>query len=186
MSDVTRILSRIESGDPHAAEELLPLVYDELRKLASAKMSTERSDHTLQATALVHEAYLRMVDDDASRRWNGRNHFMATAALAMRQILVDWARKKGAGKRGGGHVRIDLDDVNVMNQPRPDEVLALNEAMLQLAETDPDSARVAELRLFSGLSLEDVARSLNIGRSTAHRRWLYARAALHDALTADL
>ena len=186
MSDITRIMSRIESGDSRAAEDLLPLVYDELRKLAAAKMSSERSDHTLQATALVHEAYLRIVDDVARQRWKGREHFMAAAAIAMRQILVDWARKKGAAKRGGDRVRLDLDDVNVMNEPRPHDVLALDEAMQQLAAKDPQSAQVAELRLFSGLSLDDVAKSLGIGRSTAHRRWLYARAALDDALTAEL
>jgi RNA polymerase sigma factor (TIGR02999 family) len=186
MSDVTRIMSQIEAGDSRAAEDLLPLVYDELRKLAAAKMSSERSDHTLQATALVHEAYLRMVNEVARRHWKGRRHFMAAAAIAMRQILVDWARKKGAVKRGGNRVRLDLDDVNVMNEPRPADVLALEEAMQKLAATDPESAQVAELRLFAGLSLKDIAKSLGIGRSTAHRRWLYARAAIDDALTSEL
>jgi RNA polymerase sigma factor (TIGR02999 family) len=185
MADVTQILSQLEQGDPCAAEQLLPLIYDELRKLAAAKMACEAPEHTLQATALVHEAYIRLVDLEPARRWNGRQHFLAVAAIAMRRILVDWARKKGSTKRGGDRSRIDLDDVELMSHSRPETVLAVDEALEQLAAHDADSARVAELRLFSGLSLEEVAQSLGISTSTAHRRWLYARASLHDALTVE-
>jgi RNA polymerase sigma factor (TIGR02999 family) len=185
MVDVTQILSQMEKGDPSAAEQLLPLIYDELRKLAAAKLACETPEHTLQATALVHEAYIRLVDLKPARRWNGRQHFLAVAAIAMRRILVDWARKKGSSKRGGDRSRIDLNDVELMSHSRPETVLAVDEALEQLAAHDPDSARVAELRLFSGLSLEEVAQSLGISTSTAHRRWLYARASLHDALTAE-
>jgi RNA polymerase sigma factor (TIGR02999 family) len=137
----------------------------------------------LQTTALVHEAYIRLVDSELVRHWRGRQHFMAVAAIAMRRILVDWARKKGSAKRGGDRARIDLNDIELMSHSRPDSVLAIDEALEQLAARDPESARVAELRLFSGLSLEEVAESLGISTATAHRRWLYARASLHDALT---
>jgi RNA polymerase sigma factor (TIGR02999 family) len=183
MSDVTQILSQIEKGDPSAAEQLLPLVYDELKKLAAARMASESQDHTLQTTALVHEAYIRLVDVEPARRWKGRQHFLAVAAIAMRRILVDWARKKSSSKRGGGRSRIDLNDLELMSHSRPDTVLAIDEALEQLASRDPESARVAELRLYCALSLEEIAQSLDIGTSTAHRRWLYARASLHDALT---
>jgi RNA polymerase sigma factor (TIGR02999 family) len=184
MADVTRILSQMEQGDPSAAEQLLPLIYDELRTLAAAKMARESPEHTLEATALVHEAYIRLVDVEPARHWKNRQHFLAVAAIAMRRILVDWARKKGSSKRGGDRARIDLDDIELMSHSSPDTVLAIDEALEQLAARDPESARVAELRLFSGLSLEEVAQSLGISTSTAHRRWLYARASLHDALTA--
>jgi RNA polymerase sigma factor (TIGR02999 family) len=183
MSDVTQILSQIEKGDPSAAEQLLPLVYDELKKLAAARMASESHDHTLQTTALVHEAYIRLVDVEPARHWKGRQHFLAVAAIAMRRILVDWARKKASSKRDGGQSRIDLDDLELMCHSRPDTVLAIDEALEQLASRDPESARVAELRLYCALSLEEIAQSLDISTSTAHRRWLYARASLHDALT---
>ena len=183
MPDVTQLLSRIEQGEPSAVEQLLPLVYDEMRELAAAKMAREAPEHTLQATALVHEAYIRLVDVERVRHWKGRQHFMAVAAIAMRRILVDWARKKGSSKRGGNRSRIDLDDVELMSHSRPDTILAIDEALEHLAARDPESARVAEMRLFSGLSLEELAQSLGISSSTAHRRWLYARASLHDALT---
>jgi RNA polymerase sigma factor (TIGR02999 family) len=183
MGDVTRILSEIEQGDSHATERLLPLVYDELRKLAADKMSSESPHHTLQATALVHEAYLRLVDVDKVRHWNGKKHFLAVAAIAMRRILTDWARKKGASKRGGDRVRIDLNDIELMSHPRPDTVLAVDEALEQLAARSPEAARVAELRLFSGSSCEEVAQSLGMSSSTCHRLWTYARAFLHDAIT---
>jgi RNA polymerase sigma factor (TIGR02999 family) len=183
MADVTQILSQIEQGDPVAAEQLLPLVYEELRKLAAAKMAAESPEHTLQTTALVHEAYIRLVDGELARHWQGRQHFMAVAAVAMRRILVDWARKKGSAKRGGDRARIDLNDIELMSHSRPETVLDIDEALEQLASRDPESARVAELRLFSGLSLEEVAQALGVSTSTAQRRWLYARASLHDALT---
>jgi RNA polymerase sigma factor (TIGR02999 family) len=182
MADVTQILSQIEQGDSTAAEQLLPLVYEELRKLAAAKMTSESPGHTLQATALVHEAYLRLVDVEHARHWHGRAHFLAVAAIAMRHILTNWARKKGASKRGGDRVRIDLDDIELMSQPRPDTVLAVDEALEQLAARNPEAARVAEMRLFSGLTFEEIARSLEMSSSTCHRLWLYARASLHDAI----
>jgi RNA polymerase sigma factor (TIGR02999 family) len=185
MADATQILSQIENGDTNAAQLLLPLVYDELRKLAGAKMASESADHTLSATALVHEAYLRLVDVEQVRHWNGRKHFLAVAAIAMRRILVDWARKKGSLKRGGTLSRIDLDDIELVCHSPPDTILALDEALEQLSARDPESARVAELRLFSGLTLEEVAQSLEISSSTAHRRWLYARASLHDVFTSQ-
>lgn len=184
MADVTQILSQIESGDPSAAEQLLPLVYDELRKLAASKMARETPEHTLQATALVHEAYIRLVQVEPARHWKGRKHFLAVAAIAMRRILVDWARRKGASKRGGKRSRIDLDDLDLISRSRPDTILAIDEALEDLAARDAESARVAEMRLFSGLSLEEIAESLGTSSSTAYRRWLYARASLHDVLQA--
>jgi RNA polymerase sigma factor (TIGR02999 family) len=185
MSDVTRILKAMEQGDSAAAEQLLPLVYDELRALAAQKMAGEQSDHTLQATALVHEAYVRLADVDQGTHWKNRAHFLAVATIAMRQILVDWARKKGALRRGGHRRRLHLDDVHLMSHSRPEEILALDEAIEQLAASDPDSARVAEMRLYSGLSFTEIAQALAVSPSTAHRRWLYARASIHAALTAD-
>ncbi len=146
-------------------------------------MASESVDHTLGATALVHEAYLRLVDVEQAQHWNGRQHFLAVASIAMRRVLVDWARKKSATKRGGDRVRIDLDDVEAINHSPPDDILALDEALEQLAAHNPEAARTAEMRLFSGLTLEEVAQSLGISHSTAHRRWLYARAWLHDSLT---
>jgi RNA polymerase sigma factor (TIGR02999 family) len=183
MNDVTQILSQMEQGDPAAAEQLLPLVYDELRALAAQKMAGEQSGHTLQATALVHEAYVRLVDVDQRPHWKSRAHFLAVATLAMRQILVDWARKKRALRRGGQFTRINLDDMDLMSHSRPDEILALDEAINQLAASDPDAARVAEMRLFSSLTLTEIAKTLTISPATAHRRWLYARASIHDVLT---
>ncbi|MCO6045113.1 ECF-type sigma factor [Aeoliella sp. ICT_H6.2] len=183
MADVTHILSQIESGDPSAAEQLLPLVYQELRELAAAKIAHEKPGHTLEATALVHEAYLRMVDSDKVRSWNGRQHFLAVAAIAMRRILIEWARKKAATKRGGDRHKVDLDDVELMSSARPDTILAIDEALEQLSARAPESARVAELRLFAGLSLQEVAEALNTSTATAHRHWVYARASLHDFLT---
>lgn len=185
MSDITRILTQMENGDPAAAEQLLPLVYGELRALAAQKMASEQSDHTLQATALVHEAYVRLVDVDQRPHWKSRAHFLAVATIAMRQILVDWARKKGALRRGGQLTRINLDDVELMSHSRPDEILALDEAINRLAACDPDAARVAEMRLYSGLSLAEIATTLAISPSQAHRRWLYARASIHDVLTGE-
>jgi RNA polymerase sigma factor (TIGR02999 family) len=185
MSDVTRILSGMESGDPDAAEKLLPLVYDELRTLAAQKMATEQPDHTLQATALVHEAYVRLVDVKETPQWKSRAHFLAVASIAMRQILVDWARKKRSLKRGGRYTRIDLDDVNLMSHAPPDAILDLDEAIERLASSDAESARVAEMRLYSGVSLAEIAQALRMSSATVHRRWLYARAFLHDALATN-
>lgn len=182
MADFTQILSQIEQGDSNASEQLLPLVYEELRKLAEAKMADENPEHTLQATALVHEAYLRLANAEQRRKWTGRQHFLAVASIAMRQVLVDWARKKGALKRGGQMRRVELDDTELMSQARPDTVLAIDEALKQLAQRNPEAARLVELRLFSGLTLVDIAETLGISKSEVHRRWLYARASLHDSI----
>jgi RNA polymerase sigma factor (TIGR02999 family) len=182
MNDVTRILSAIEQGDPHAAEQLLPLVYDELRKLAAARLAQEKPGQTLEATALVHEAYLRLVGtpaDDAAREWEGRAHFFAAAAEAMRRILVEKARRKRRQKHGGGLPRVDIELANIVS-PMPDEdLLALDEAMLRLAAEDPIRARLVQLRFYAGLSNEDAAQLLGISGVTAKRYWRYARAWLH-------
>lgn len=174
MSDVTRLLDDAAAGDPHAAAELLPLVYDELRRFASARLAGEQPGQTLQATALVHEAYLRLVGGDQSREWNSRAHFFAAAAEAMRRILVDAARRKLAGKRGGNPRRHLLDGLAV---PESDaELLALDEALRKLAEADPQKARLVELRYFAGLTGEQAAEALGISPTTADRHWAYARA----------
>ena len=177
MSDVTRILSRIESGDPRAAEELLPLVYDALRRLAAHKMTQESPDHTLQPTALVHEAYVRLVDRDAARKWDNRGHFFAAAAEAMRRILIEEARRKQSLRRGGGLVRIEFDpDIAAEEVADSARLLALDEALQKLAATDPDSAELVKLRYFAGMTVEEAARLLDISPRTAKRNWSYARA----------
>jgi RNA polymerase sigma factor (TIGR02999 family) len=174
MSDVTKILSAIEQGDSQAAEQLLPLVYDELRKLAAAKLAHESPGQTLQPTALVHEAYLRLVGEDRSRSFKDRGHFFAAAATAMRRILIDSARRKQTQKRGGGFERHDLDGVAA---PEPDpELLALDEALDKLAVADPLKAKLVELRYFAGLTGEQAAEVLGISPTTADRHWAYARA----------
>src|SRR5439155_14573733 len=155
MSEVTRILSAIERGDLHAAEQLLPLVYDELRQLATQKIAQERPGQTLQATALVHEAYVRLVDVERAQRWNSRRHFFAAAAEAMRRILVERARARGSSKRGGGRERLDLDGLTVAAAERPDEILALDEALSVLAVVEPQAAEVVHLRYFGGESMGD-------------------------------
>jgi RNA polymerase sigma factor (TIGR02999 family) len=182
MSDVTRILSAIDQGDPHAAEQLLPLVYDELRKLATQRLAQEAPGQTLQATALVHEAYLRLVDADTPPPWNGRSHFFAAAAEAMRRILIDQARRKQRVKHGGDRQRIALDEVASVTEPRED-LLALDEALTRLAAEDPAKAEIVRLRYFAGLSLEEAAACLGISLATAKRRWTVARAWLFDALS---
>jgi RNA polymerase sigma factor (TIGR02999 family) len=182
MSEVTRILSAIEQGDPSAAEQLLPLVYDELRKLAAERMALEKPGQTLQATALVHEAYLRLVDVDQVQRWNSRGHFFAAAAEAMRRILIDTARRKQSHKRGGDLARQDLDAVDLAAAEGPEEVLALDEAMQKLAEHDPSAAEVVRLRFFAGLPVPEVAKLLGISPRTADRLWVYARAWLHQQM----
>jgi RNA polymerase sigma factor (TIGR02999 family) len=178
MSDVTRILLQIESGDPSAAEQLLPLVYDELRKLAAAKLAHEKPGQTLQATALVHEAYLRLVGSETDRTYRDRSHFFATAATAMRRILVDNARAKRSDKRGGVRQRQPFEDVAA---PLPDdELLALHEALDQLAAEDPLKAQLVELRYFAGLTGNQTADVLGISPSTADRHWVFARAWLQS------
>jgi RNA polymerase sigma factor (TIGR02999 family) len=182
MSEVTRILNAIEQGDPHAAEQLLPLVYDELRRLAAAKLAQEKPGQTLEATALVHEAYVRLVDAPpagAAREWEGRAHFFAAAAEAMRRILVEKARRKSRQKHGGGCPRVDVELANIVS-PMPDEdLLALDEAMTRLAAVDPIRARLVQLRFYAGLSNEEAAKVLGISGVTAKRYWRYARAWLH-------
>src|SRR5262245_29205082 len=175
MNDVTRILSDIERGDPHAAEQLLPLVYDELRKLAAQRLAQEKPGQTLQATALVHEAYLRLVDSETIRRWDSRGHFFAAAAEAMRRILVDQARHKGSARAGGGRCRVDMDEVEpAIEAPRVD-LLALDEALGQLEARDPRKAALVKLRYFAGLTNQQAAEALGISASTADNDWAYAK-----------
>ncbi|MGQ0633085.1 MAG: sigma-70 family RNA polymerase sigma factor [Planctomycetaceae bacterium] len=184
MSDITRILSAIEHGDPQASEQLLPLVYEELRKLAAQKMAQESPGQTLQATALLHEAYLRLVDVDKAQHWDSRGHFFAAAAEAMRRILVESARRKTALKRGGAAAQVGLDSnaAEFVAMPRPAEVLAVHDALDALAATDPLAANLVKLHYFGGFSLEDAAESLGMSRATAHRMWVYARTWLRAAL----
>jgi RNA polymerase sigma factor (TIGR02999 family) len=185
MSDVTRILSAIEQGDPSAAEHLLPLVYDELRKLAAERMAQERPGQTLQATALVHEAYLRLVDTEKAQHWNSRGHFFAAAAEAMRRILVEGARKRGRLKRGGDRQRLDLDALQLSVQGVADELLALDEALAEFAQIHPDKAELVKLRYFAGLTVAEAAQALGISTSTADRHWTYARAWLYRRIVGD-
>ena len=182
MSDVSRLLDAAAAGDRRAATDLLPLVYDELRKLAGVRMTAESTGHTLQPTALVHEAYLRLVGPTGGNRWDSRGHFFAAAAEAMRRILVDAARRKRADKHGGERRRVELPDVPADPDPADDRLLALDEALSGLAAEDPAAARVVELRHFAGLSIEDAAAALGISRATAYRHWTYARAWLKDAV----
>ena len=182
MSEVTHILSAIEQGDPHAAEQLLPLVYDELRKLAAQRLAQEQPGQTLQATALVHEAYLRLVDGDKAAHWNSRAHFFGAAAEAMRRILVDQARRKQADKRGGQGRRVPLDAADVGFTSPADELLDIDEALTRLAAEDPQAARLIQLRYFAGLSIEDAAEVIGISRSAAYEHWSYARVRLKTLL----
>ena len=190
MSEVTRILSAIEQGDPHAAEQLLPLVYDELRKLAAQKMAQEVPGQTLQATGLVHEAYLRLVagpgreSGEPEPRWNSRGHFFAAAAEAMRRILVENVRRKRSLKRGGACQRLDLDEAAACAEGPADELLSLSEALDRLAAEDPRKAELVKLRYFAGLSVQDAADALGISRATADRYWAYARAWLYEKVRA--
>jgi len=182
MNDVTQILVAMEKGEPAAAEQLLPLVYEELRKLAVQKMAHERPGQTLQATALVHEAYLRLVGSRNAQRWDSRGHFFAAAAEAMRRILVENARRKGRIKRGGARRRIDLESTDWVSSTVSDNLLDLNDALKRLSAEDPEGAELIKLRLFAGLSIDEAAKLLGISRSTAYDHWLYARAWLHAAL----
>jgi RNA polymerase sigma factor (TIGR02999 family) len=182
MSLVTHILDAMGNGDQEAAAQLLPLVYDELRRLAAARLAREAPGQTLQPTALVHEAYLRLVDDANERRWNSRGHFFAAASQAMRRILVESARRKGRVKHGGGLQRVDLEGLDVPVRPPPEEILALDESLTRLAAEDPESARVVDLHFFAGLSIEEAAEALGVSRATAYRQWAYARAWLRCAI----
>jgi RNA polymerase sigma factor (TIGR02999 family) len=185
MSDVTRIVSEIEPGDAGAASQLLPLVYDELRKLAAQRMAHEQPGQTLEATALVHEAYVRLVGDDPKKPWDGRAHFFAAAAEAMRRILVDRARDRRRQKRGGGRRRVRIDLDALLHDPPDDDLLALDEALQNLAGEDPEGAALVRLRAFAGLTLAEAAELMGISRRTADRYWAYARAWLCDALSDD-
>jgi RNA polymerase sigma factor (TIGR02999 family) len=182
MTNVTRILSAIEQGDPHAAPQLLPLVYDELRKLAVARMARERADHTLQPTALVHEAYLRLVEGAApNASWDSRGHFFAAAAEAMRRILVDRALRKRRPKHGGDRQRVDLEEAAAITNS-PEELLALDEALAKLAREEPRKAKLVKLRFFAGLTIPEAAKMLGISTATAERYWSYARVWLYAEL----
>ena len=194
MSDVTRILSAIDRGDPQAAEQLLPLVYEELRKLAAQRLASEKPGQTLEATALVHEAYVRLVgasphpqplspEGQGEQHWDSRGHFFAAAAEAMRRILVESARRKRTRKHGGGLVRHDLDDVQLAAPELGEDLLALDEALDLLAKEDPIKAELVKLRHFAGLTVDQAAEALHISPATADRYWAYARAWLHDAIT---
>ena len=185
MSEVTRILSAIEQGDPRAAEQLLPLVYDQLRKLAAERMTQEKPGQTLQATALVHEAYLRLVDVERAQHWNSRGHFFAAAAEAMRRILVEGARRKNAEKRGGGAQRVPLDEGARLSAEPGDDLLALDEALTRLNQEHPVKAELVKLRYFGGLTVEQAADSLGISRATADRYWAFAKVWLYRAVAGE-
>jgi RNA polymerase sigma factor (TIGR02999 family) len=185
MSEVTHILSAIEQGDPHAAAQLLPLVYDELRRLAARNLAREAPGQTLEATALVHEAYLRLVDVEKAQHWNSRGHFFAAAAEAMRRILVEQARRKQRGRHGGGRVRLELNEACSLVQPPSDDLLALDEALIRLAARDSVRADLVKLRFFAGLTMPEAAQALGISLATAERYWTFARTWLYAELTAD-
>jgi RNA polymerase sigma factor (TIGR02999 family) len=188
MSEVTRILSAIEQGDPSAPEQLLPLVYDELRKLAAARLAAEPAGQTLQPTALVHEAYLRLVaspgrESGEAPHWDSCGHFFAAAAQAMRRIVVETARRKKRARHGGGRQRVEVELADLPTRLPPDDLLALDEALGRLEQTDPVKARLVTLRYFTGMTIEQAAAVLNISRVTAHRYWTFARAWLHRQMT---
>jgi RNA polymerase sigma factor (TIGR02999 family) len=185
MTKVTRVLSAIEHGDPSAAAQLLPLVYDELRKLAAQKLAQEKSGQTLQATALVHEAYLRLVDVEQAQHWNSRRHFFAAAAEAMRRILVEQARRKNRYKHGGRRQRVPMEQAQPAYRDAAAELLAIHEALDNLAAEDAEAAQLVQLRYFAGLSIEQAAETLDLPRSTAYAHWAYAKASLRVLLDFD-
>jgi len=186
MTEVTRILERVEDGDAKAAEQLLPLVYDQLRQLAAHKMANEAPGHTLQPTALVHEAWLWLAGSDAPQQWNSRGHFFSAAAEAMRRILIERARAKARLRRGGGQRPLNLDEVTVGAETAPEELLLVDEALDKLEAQDPDKARLVKLRFFSGLTNEEAAMSLGISPTTAKRYWTFARAWLYSEITSAI
>jgi len=183
MPAVTQILSRIEAGDPSAAEQLLPLLYDELKKLAAHRLAQERPGQTLQPTALVHEAYVRLVDNEGSQHWNSRGHFFAAAAEAMRRILVEQARHKGRLKRGGERQRVDLDSACAVSEPPSVDLLALDEALSKLTADEPAIAELVKLRFFAGLTMPEAAAALGISLATAERHWTFARTWLYAEMS---
>ena len=184
-ADITPILEAIDGGDPRASEQLLPLVYDELRRLAEARLARERSGQTLQATALVHEAYLRLIGpaDRDPATWDGRGHFFAAAAQAMRRILVERARARGTAKRGGSWQRVDLDLSRISIDEVPAELIELDEALASFREEEPEKTKLVELRFFAGLTMEEAASMLGISIATAGRHWAYARAWLYEEIS---
>jgi len=184
VSDVTRILERAQAGDSQAADELLPLVYTELRKLAAAKMANEAAGHTLQPTALVHEAWLRLVGE-ANQKWNGRPHFFGAASEAMRRILIENARRKRAARHGGGQARLDINDIEIAGVAKNDELLAVNEALEKLAARDKQKAELVKLRYFVGLTTEEAAEVLGVSVPTADRWWNFSRAWLFEEIERD-
>jgi RNA polymerase sigma factor (TIGR02999 family) len=183
MSDITRLLEAAAGGDRKAAAELLPLVYDELRQLAAVRMAAEATDHTLNPTALVHEAYLRLVGPADGLRWDGRGHFFAAASEAMRRVLVDYARNRNRLKRGGGQRRVDLDRLTDLAAATDDDLLELNDALDQLAQVYPAAAELVKMRFFAGMTLTEAAGALGLSERTADRYWVFARTWLADALT---
>jgi RNA polymerase sigma factor (TIGR02999 family) len=185
MSEATQILNAIERGDPEAAEKLLPLVYDQLRKLAAQKLACEQPGQTLEPTALVHEAYLRLVDVDKAQHWQSRGHFFGAAAEAMRRILVENARRKKRKKHGGGLERVEIEMAELPTRMSPDQLVALDDALEKLKQQDPAKARLVVLRYFAGMTVEQAADALGIARTTAHRHWTYARAWLHQQITGE-
>jgi RNA polymerase sigma factor (TIGR02999 family) len=185
MNEVTQLLNAMANGDLNAASQVLPLVYTELRQLAAQRLAHQQPGQTLQPTALVHEAYLRLVGDGQEPRWNGRGHFLAAAAEAMRHILVDNARRKRRAKHGGGRQRVPLDDAVPAPPASADDLLALDEALTRLAAEDPEAARVVQLRYFAGLSVEEAAEALGMSRAAAYRHWTFARAWLLEELAGD-
>ena len=184
MNDATRLLNASAQGDPHAADELLPLVYDELRRLAAQKLAQEATGQTLEATALVHEAYLRLLGD-SREAWENRRHFFAAAAEAMRRILVEQARRKQRVRHGGGKKRIDFEEACSLVQPPSEDLLALDEALTRLAALNPDRAEVVKLRFFAGLTMSEIAQALGVSLPTAERYWAFARTWLYAELKAD-
>ena len=185
MTDVTRLLSQIDKGDPNAADQLLPLVYDKLHQLAAARLINEKPGQTLQATALVHEAYVRLVDVDKAEQWNGRGHFFAAAAEAMRRILTESARRKNTLKRGGNFIRTEIDPDELPYTPPSLNLLDLDAALDELARVDSESAELVKLRYFAGLTIQEAASALGISTATADRHWAYARAWLQAELSDD-
>jgi RNA polymerase sigma factor (TIGR02999 family) len=185
VNEVTRILNAVEQGDPQAAEKLLPLVYDELRKLATQKLTQEKPGQTLQATALVHEAYMRLVDVEQAQQWNSRGHFFAAAAEAMRRILIDNARRKGRPKHGGDRARVDFDVIDIPASDADDDLLLLDGALTQLAIVDPKAAHLVKLRYFAGLTVRQAAAALDISPRSADFLWAYARTWLLQKIESD-
>lgn len=184
MSDVTRILNSLEEGDASAADQLLPLVYEELRRLAAHKMANEKPGQTLQATALVHEAWLRLVGNQ-NQKWNGRAHFFGAAAEAMRRILIENARRKGAQRHGGGQQRVDIEEIDVASPAKDDQLLAINEALDKFAAIDPVKAELVKLRYFIGMTIPEAADILGVSEPTAKRHWAYARAWLYREIASQ-